>query len=110
MEPHGQSPSSLHEIPSYAKASEGYPPVAKSAKASMLGQMNHLATESAFIHGHSPWSSAQADKLNAVFVNFGFFLVASAMIHLLLPLAPPVSKNKVYPGRQQSTYRLLTCP
>jgi hypothetical protein len=33
MEPHGQSPWYLHEIPSYAKASEGYPPVAKSAEA-----------------------------------------------------------------------------
>jgi hypothetical protein len=36
------------------KASEGYPPEAKSAGASMLRQMYHRATESAFIHGHSP--------------------------------------------------------
>jgi len=36
MEPHGQSSWYLHEIPSYAKASEGYPPMAKSAEASML--------------------------------------------------------------------------
>jgi len=32
---HGQSPRYLHEIPSYAKASEGYPPTAKSAEALM---------------------------------------------------------------------------
>lgn len=30
MEPHRPSPWYLHEIPSYAKDSEGYPPVAKS--------------------------------------------------------------------------------
>jgi len=51
MEPHGQSPCLhaevgygtqawyLHEIPSYAKASEGYPPMAKSAEATMLRYM-----------------------------------------------------------------------
>ncbi len=39
MEPHGQSPWYLHHIPSYAKASEGYPPTAKSAEAAMLGRM-----------------------------------------------------------------------
>ena len=48
MEPHGQSPWFLHEIPAYAwgaqtlwcaktKASAGYPPVAKSAVASTKG-------------------------------------------------------------------------
>ena len=62
MEPHGQSPWYLHEIPSYAKASEGYPPVAKSAEASILRHMNNSATAYAFIHGQSPWSSPQADK------------------------------------------------
>jgi hypothetical protein len=36
MEPHGQSSWYLHEIPSYAKASEGYPLMAKSAEATML--------------------------------------------------------------------------
>ena len=51
MEPHGQSPWYLHEIPSYAKASEGYPPVAKSAEASVLRHMNNSATAYAFIHG-----------------------------------------------------------
>jgi len=58
MEPHAQSPWYLHEIPSYAKASEGYPPVAKSAEASILRHMNNSATAYAFIHGQSPWSSA----------------------------------------------------
>ncbi len=38
MEPHGQSPWYLHEIPSYAKASEGYPPAVKSAEA-LMGQL-----------------------------------------------------------------------
>jgi len=54
---HGQSPWYLHEIPSYAKASEGYPPVAKSAEA-LMGRMNDLTKAYAFIHGQSPWFSA----------------------------------------------------
>ena len=58
VEPHGQSPWYLYEIPSYAKASEGYPPVAKSAGASMFRHMNDSAMAYAFIHGQSPWSSA----------------------------------------------------
>jgi hypothetical protein len=62
MEPHGQSPWYLHEIPSYAKASEGYPPVAKSAEALILRRMNDPIKAYAFIHGQSPWSSAQADN------------------------------------------------
>jgi hypothetical protein len=62
MEPHGQSPWYLHEIPSYAKASEGYPPVAESAEASMLRHMIDSVEAYAFIHGQSPWSSALADK------------------------------------------------
>jgi len=62
MEPHGQSPWYLHNIPSYAKASEGYPPMAKSAGASILRYMKISATFCAFIHGPSPWFSAQADK------------------------------------------------
>ena len=41
-----------------AKASEGYPPVAKSAGASILRHMKDSATVYAFIHGQSPWSSA----------------------------------------------------
>jgi hypothetical protein len=80
MEPHGQSPC-LHaevpafaemfragvsarrrgtsvEIPSYGKASEGYPPVAKSTEASSFEHMNNIAIFYAFIHGQSPWSSA----------------------------------------------------
>jgi hypothetical protein len=40
VEPHGQSPWYLHEIPSYAKVSEDYPPVAKSAVASILQHRN----------------------------------------------------------------------
>ena len=55
---HGQSPWYLHKIPSYAKASEGYPPSAKSAEAAILRLMNNSGTVYAFIHGQSPWSSA----------------------------------------------------
>jgi hypothetical protein len=63
MEPHGQSPWYLHYIPSYAKASEGYPPTAKSAEAAMLRCVKYSRIFCAFIHGHSPRSSAQADKV-----------------------------------------------
>jgi hypothetical protein len=62
MEPRGQSLWYLHEIPSYAKASEGHPPTAKSAGASMLRYLKDSATLCAFIHGQSQWSSAQEDK------------------------------------------------
>ena len=58
MEPHGQSPWYLHEILSYAKASEGYPTVATSAGALILGYMNDAPEAYAFMHGQSPWSSA----------------------------------------------------
>jgi hypothetical protein len=58
MEPHGQSPWYLHEIPSYAKASEGYPPTAKSAEAAVLRHMDDSDMVYAFIHRQSPWSSA----------------------------------------------------
>jgi len=58
MEPHGRSPWYLHEIPSYAKASEGYPPAAKSAEAAILQLMNDSCTVYVFIPGQSPWSSA----------------------------------------------------
>jgi hypothetical protein len=51
MEPHGQSPWYLHKIPSYAKASEGYPPSAKSAEAAILQLMNNSGTVYAFIYG-----------------------------------------------------------
>jgi hypothetical protein len=61
MEPHWQSPTSI-EIPSYAKASEGYPPVVKSTEASSFEHTNNLAAFYASIHGQSPWSSAQVDK------------------------------------------------
>ena len=44
MEPHGQGPWYLHEIPSCAKASEGYPLVAKSAGASSFWHKNDSAT------------------------------------------------------------------
>jgi len=46
-----------------ATASEGYPPTAKSAEALMLRYVIDSATFCAFIHGQSPWSSAQADKV-----------------------------------------------
>ena len=51
MEPHGQSPWYLHKISSYAKASEGYPPSAKSAEAAILQLMINPGTVYAFIHG-----------------------------------------------------------
>jgi hypothetical protein len=51
MEPYGQSPWYLHKIPPYAKASEGYPPSAKSAEAAILQLMNNSGTVYAFIHG-----------------------------------------------------------
>jgi len=50
-----------------AKASEGYPPMAKSAEAAILRSVKYLATFCAFIHGHSPRSSAQADKFTTIF-------------------------------------------
>jgi len=37
-----------------AKASEGYPPVAKSAEALILRRMNDTIKVYAFIHGQSP--------------------------------------------------------
>ena len=52
-----------------AKASEGYPPTAKSAEAAMLWGAQYLATFCAFIHGHSPRSSAQADKNGKTKIN-----------------------------------------
>jgi hypothetical protein len=58
MEPHGQSPWYLHRIPSYAKASEDYPPSAKSAEATILEAINNSDIVYAFIHEHSPWFSA----------------------------------------------------
>ena len=55
MEPHWQSRWYLHEIPFYAKASEGYPQLATSAVATIL----HFWTIiHAFIYGRSPWFSA----------------------------------------------------
>jgi hypothetical protein len=56
--PTGKARGTSIEIPSYAKASEGYPPVAKSTKASSFAHMKNSATFYAFIHGQSPWSSA----------------------------------------------------
>ncbi|MGZ3525398.1 MAG: hypothetical protein ACXU9L_11455, partial [Thermodesulfobacteriota bacterium] len=40
--PTGKARGTSIEIPSYAKASEGYPPVAKSTEASSFKHMNHL--------------------------------------------------------------------
>ena len=54
MGSHGQSPWDLHEIPSYAKASEDDPPVAKSAEALIRQRMNDPTKAYAFIHGQSP--------------------------------------------------------
>ena len=70
MEPHGLSPWYLHKkyplTPlgaealrcAGAKASEGYPPVAKSAEAVIPLPRISTDTPHAFIHGQSPWSSA----------------------------------------------------
>ncbi|MBP1696798.1 MAG: hypothetical protein H6Q41_1986 [Deltaproteobacteria bacterium] len=56
-----QSPRSLHKmrIPSYARASEGYPLVAKSAKAAILEIMNNSCIVYAFIHVQSPCLHAE---------------------------------------------------
>src|SRR4030042_5389963 len=59
MELHGQSPWYLHRIPSYAKASEGYPPSAKSAEAAILETMNYSDIVYAFIHEQSPCLHAE---------------------------------------------------
>jgi hypothetical protein len=56
--PTGEARGTSRNIPSYAKASEGYPPVAKSTGALILGDKNDLGMAYAFIHGQSPWSSA----------------------------------------------------
>ena len=85
MEPHGQSPWSLHYIPSYAKASAGYPPTptgaetlwcdnikasagyppeAESAVALTQGRRDDLATGFAFIHGQSPCLHAEVPLQN----------------------------------------------
>ena len=58
MEPYGKSQWYLNRIPSYAKASEGYPPSAKYAEAAILEAMNNSDIVYAFIHGQSPWFSA----------------------------------------------------
>jgi hypothetical protein len=69
MEPHGQSPWYLHEIPAYAnlpaeqvlcqaEGSAGYQPAAKSARAHKPQLMMDSAKIYAFIHGQRPWSSA----------------------------------------------------
>ena len=70
MEPHGQRPWYLHEIPACAdrrgilpvrkpKASAGYPPVAESAVAFAQWHTNDLTAKSAFIHGQSPCLHAE---------------------------------------------------
>jgi len=72
MEPHGQSPWYLHEIPAYANfltpaeagfakagASAGYPPAAKSAGAPKPRLMMDSAKIYAFIHGQRPCLHAE---------------------------------------------------
>ena len=55
MEPHGQNPWCLFDIPSYApgrcSASEGHPPAAESTEALMLWPMSVSTTTYAFAHG-----------------------------------------------------------
>ena len=53
MEHTGKARGASIEIPSYAKASEGYPPVAKSTEVSSFEHMNNLATFYAFIRVQS---------------------------------------------------------
>jgi len=71
MEPHGQSPGYLHRIPSYAKASGGYPPSAKSAEAAILEAMNNSDIVYAFIHGQSPCLHAEVPS-SVLFLNKSF--------------------------------------
>ena len=51
-------PWALKRFDASSGASAGYPPVAESAVALTRGHSNDSVTESAFVHGHSPWSSA----------------------------------------------------
>jgi hypothetical protein len=78
MEPHGQSPWYLHEIPSYANlpaehvlwqagASEGFPPVAKSAEALILRRMNDPIKAYTFIHKQSPCLHAEVPTFAETF-------------------------------------------
>ncbi len=53
MKPGGQSPWYVHKVPSYAKASEGYPPSAKSAEAAILQPMINSGIIYAFIHNQA---------------------------------------------------------
>jgi hypothetical protein len=69
--PTGKARGNSVEIPSYAKASEGYPPVAKSTEASSFKHMNDLATFYAFIHGPNPCLHAEVQFL-------AFFLYSSS--------------------------------
>jgi hypothetical protein len=92
MEPHKQSPWYLHEIPSYAKASEGYPQVAKSAEALILRRMNDPIKAYAFIHEQSPWSSAQADK----------FIITEK-----IPVSRNISKKEVMVSLENIAPRML---
>lgn len=66
MELCGQRPWYLCEIPSYAKTSEGYPSMAKFARASMLRYVKDWAMFCLFMLWYSLWSSAQADKARVV--------------------------------------------
>ena len=68
MEPHGQSPWNLPEIASYAKASEGYPPAAKSAEALILRRMNDPTKAYAFIHGKNPCLHAEVPAFAETFL------------------------------------------
>jgi len=63
MEPHGQSAWYLHEILSYNKASEGHPPVAKSAEALILRRMNDPSKAYTFIH----WAEPVPARRSAIF-------------------------------------------
>jgi len=53
VEPHGKARGTSIVIPSYAKASEGYPSVAKSTEASSFEHMINLAAFYASIHGRA---------------------------------------------------------
>ena len=76
MELHGQTLWYLHKVPSYAKSSEGYPPLAASAGPSMLGYVRDSVALCAFIHRHSPCLDAEVQFL-------AFFLYGSSGTHPL---------------------------
>jgi hypothetical protein len=67
------------KIPSYAKASEGYPPVAKSAEAMQHIDIDDLDTTYAFIHGQArgllPRRIKKSDPFNSFYNKLKFLAI-----------------------------------